>query len=94
MNVILGGTHGLGAELAAYLKDKSEANFVIGRSYSEHMHGYGYCCDLADRSNITGLLTYLQPIVAEQDTLNLYWCASIGYVGDFSDQLNTLCPAA
>ena len=82
MNIILGGTHGLGAEIAQLVKDP----FVIGRSYDEKLHGTGMRADLADLRDVAAIVDF---ITANQLT-GFYWVAGYGYMGDFSDQKDVL----
>lgn len=52
MNLILGGTSGLGHKVAKYLQEQGEETFVIGRSYDASVHGDGVSVDLANRQEV------------------------------------------
>lgn len=82
MNLILGGTHGLGREITLSLQEKGEETYVTGRSYDETVHGAGAQLDLSDEADV-------QDFVENIDTLGItgfYWVAGYGYNGDFSQQ--------
>lgn len=78
MNIILGGTHGLGAEIAKLLND----TFVIGRSYDETVHGQGMVADLSKPEDISRIID----AISSSGITGFYWVAGYGYVGDFADQ--------
>ena len=83
MNIILGGTHGLGWELASQLRENGEDTYVIGRSYDEGKHGAGLRVDLADREDVNNLIAFVD---SQEANLNFYWPAGFGYTGDFAEQ--------
>lgn len=83
MNIVLGGTHGLGWELARLLRENSEDTYVIGRSYDEGKHGNGLSIDLADRDDVSNLINFID---SQEDNFNFYWPAGFGYTGDFAEQ--------
>lgn len=89
MNLILGGTRGLGAEIAKKIQEKSEKTFVVGSSYEQTRHGQGLKIDLAEESKIQKLTDYLKTI-DENKPLNFFWVAGYGYIGDFSAQPDVL----
>jgi short-subunit dehydrogenase len=84
VNLIVGGTHGLGGEIAHVLQEKGEETFVIGRSYDEATHGMGAALDL---SNDTDVQTFVENL-PNLDVTGFYWVAGYGYNGDFSEQPN------
>lgn len=83
MNIILGGTHGLGWELADSLRENDKDTYVIGRSYDEGKHGKGLSIDLSNRDDVNNLISFID---SQQDDLNFYWLAGVGYMGDFAEQ--------
>lgn len=87
MNLIIGGTHGLGGEIAKQLQDHGEETFVTGRSYDEAEHGPGMQVDLANESDIERLTSYVNEL---GDTVlkGFFWVAGKGYTGNFADQPN------
>lgn len=82
MNVIVGGTHGLGAEIAAELRRRGEETFIVGRTYDESMHGPGMRVDLSEDEDVAKLLDY----VRDTEFKGFYWVAGYGYKGDFAKQ--------
>ncbi len=82
MTVILGGTSGLGREIAKVFQARGEQTFVVGRSYDE-THGLGMRADFADPTDIERLVEYLHKM---DDKLDLYWLTGVGYQGDFAVQ--------
>ncbi len=82
MNLILGGTHGLGQEIAAELQSHGEDTFVVGRSYDEAKHGQGMKMDILKQGDIEAIQKWIE----ENDFTGFYWVAGYGYIGDFSEQ--------
>ena len=82
MNVIVGGTHGLGQEIAAELRRRGEETFIVGRTYDETMHGPGMCVDLSNDEDAKALLEFVE----KTGFKGFYWVAGYGYKGDFSKQ--------
>ncbi len=80
--MIVGGTHGLGAEIAAELRRRGEETFIVGRTYDETMHGPGMRVDLSDDKEVAKLLQYVQKTKFK----GFYWVAGYGYKGDFSKE--------
>jgi NAD(P)-dependent dehydrogenase (short-subunit alcohol dehydrogenase family) len=88
VNLILGGTHGLGAEIAADLQARGEETFVTGRSYNEAEHGAGMQVDLASEDSADFLLQHVQDL-GDVALKRFFWvAASPAYVGDFATQPN------
>ena len=89
MNLVLGGTSGLGAEIVAELHARGEETFVIGSSYTEAEHGQGMRVNLAQEDEVYGFNEYLQARNVGGLTIRrFFWTAGIGYNGDFVDQPN------
>ncbi|HVX57983.1 MAG TPA: SDR family NAD(P)-dependent oxidoreductase [Candidatus Saccharimonadales bacterium] len=82
MNIIVGGTHGLGQEIAAELRRRGQETFVVGRSYDETMHGPGLKADLSRDSGTEALLKCIE----QHNFDGFYWVAGYGYKGDFAEQ--------
>lgn len=82
MTIIIGGTHGLGQEIAAELRRRGEKTFVVGRSYEEATHGPGMRANLALDGDVKILKDYIRK--AKFD--GFYWVAGYGYKGDFAEQ--------
>ncbi|HSX30737.1 MAG TPA: SDR family NAD(P)-dependent oxidoreductase [Candidatus Saccharimonadales bacterium] len=90
MHIVLGGTHGLGAEIAAQLRSAGEQTFVIGRSHVPADHGDGAKVDLMNARDVQDLIARLDSLVASETAMHFYWCAGISYMGDFAAQTNAV----
>lgn len=86
MNLIVGGTHGLGGEITKQLQLSGEETFAVGRSYNTAEHGNGMTVDLADRQNVEKLTDYITEQIGKKALQRFFWVAGYGYVGDFADQ--------
>jgi short-subunit dehydrogenase len=86
MNLILGGTHGLGLEIAQAYHASGEDTFVTGRSYTEADHEEGMAIDLSDQKDIDKLDRYLSGGLGKQIIKRFLWVAGYGYLGDFAQQ--------
>ncbi len=86
MNIVLGGTHGLGWEIAKTLRKNDEDTMVLGRSYDANQHGEGLAIDLSDAENVKTSLEKLQQTLGSTTIHQFYWAAGYGYNGDFASQ--------
>ena len=86
MNVILGGTHGLGHEIALQMQKRGEKTFVVGRSYDEAQNGPGMAVDVSDTAEVHKLVEYIDQGIGEAAIKGFFWVAGYGYNGDFADQ--------
>jgi 3-oxoacyl-[acyl-carrier protein] reductase len=86
INLIIGGTSGLGFEIAKNLRAKGETCFVVGRTYDPEKHGDGCTLDLSDRNLVREFIS-TQPEML-QAVGAVYWVAGKVYIGDFADQEN------
>lgn len=82
MNLILGGTHGLGREIALALQEKDEETYATGRSYDAAVHGAGIQLDLSNDVDVQNFVDHLDTL----EITGFYWVAGFGYNGDFSAQ--------
>lgn len=83
-NIIIGGTHGLGQEIAKKLQASGEQTFVVGRSYDEAEHGDGLKVDLSKAEEAQELANKVKELGAT--AINFYWVSGYGYNGDFAEQ--------
>ncbi len=83
-NIIIGGTHGLGYEIAKTLRASGEDTFVVGRSYEEAEHGEGLKVDLSKLEEAKELADAIKELGAT--AINFYWVSGYGYNGDFAEQ--------
>lgn len=86
MNLIIGGTHGLGHELAKAYQAAGEETFVTGRSYNTDEHGPGMSVDLAEPEDVARLTNHIESEIAVNSLTRFFWVAGYGYVGDFAEQ--------
>lgn len=82
MNLILGGTHGLGREIALALQQGGEDTFVVGRSYDKATDGTGAVLDLSDKAAVDAFVD----MFLGKSVYNFYWVSGYGYNGDFAAQ--------
>lgn len=85
MNIILGGTHGLGEQIARTLQAGDEETFVIGRGYDASVHGAGMAIDLSKEEDVEKLVDYMHDL-GDKALKSFYWVAGYGYNGQFADQ--------
>lgn len=83
-NIVIGGTHGLGQEIAQNLQSSGEETFAVGRSYNEPEHGEGLRVDLAKIEEAKELANKVAELGAS--AINFYWVAGYGYAGNFAEQ--------
>lgn len=83
-NIIIGGTHGLGHEIAQKLRASGEETFVVGRSYNEAVHGEGLKIDLSKKEDAKELANKVEKLGAT--AISFYWVSGYGYTGDFAEQ--------
>lgn len=89
MNIVLGGTSGLGEKLADQLRGSSQEAFVVGSSHDEFYHGKGMAVDLRDLGDVEKLTRHINGM-GEKALNGFYWVAGYGYTGDFADQEDAL----
>jgi len=84
MNFVLGGTHGLGQQIAKAFQQQGEQTFVVGRTYDEATHGAGTAVDLSNGQDFKKLIEQID----KTDFNRFFWVAGYGYNGDFSEQVD------
>ncbi len=85
MNIIIGGTHGLGEHIAKQLSEQGEGTLIVGRGFDESKHGAGLKIDLASEADASILANHIQQL--GNMAINFYWVSGYGYTGDFSEQV-------
>lgn len=86
MHIILGGTSGLGLDIANSLRERGSRVLVIGRLYNEEQHGEGFELDLYDRGTVNWFVEELARRLESDALESFIWTAGYGWRGDFSDQ--------
>lgn len=86
MYVILGGTSGLGWELAGRLRDRGQRVFVMGREYDSSEHNEGLSVDLFYPESVENAIKVIESSLVGQSVKAFVWAAGYGYRGDFADQ--------
>jgi len=87
MNLVLGGTSGLGLEITRGLQARGEEIFVVGSSYDEAKDGAGMRVDLAEEVDVYKLAAHIRGL-GETTLKRFWWVAGKGYNGDFAGQPN------
>jgi short-subunit dehydrogenase len=83
-NIIIGGTHGLGQEIAKKLQASGEETYVVGRSYDEAEHGDGLKVDLSKAEEARQLANTVKELGTS--AISFFWVSGYGYNGDFAEQ--------
>jgi short-subunit dehydrogenase len=83
-NIIIGGTHGLGKEIASLLQTNGDETYIVGRTYNEADHGEGARIDLASSADARILAKRISNL--GDAALSFYWVSGYGYNGDYIDQ--------
>ena len=86
MNIVLGGTSGLGKEIVHTLRERGEDTFVLGRSYSESKDGQGLAVDLTDRESVGRAVTDINQMLGTEALKSFWWVAGEGRNIDFHSQ--------
>lgn len=89
MNIIIGGTKGLGYEIAQSLRTNGKEAFVTGRTYEKDKHGEGCVLDLASDEDVESFARFIREEIAVDGLKGFFWVAGYGYLGDFAEQDDT-----
>jgi short-subunit dehydrogenase len=85
VNLVLGGTSGLGHAIAVELQQRGDEVFVAGRSYDTEKHGPGAAVDLASEDSVNEFLKTIHGL-GNKTLQRFFWVAGYGYKGDFATQ--------
>lgn len=88
VNIILGGTSGLGQEITNRLRKDGEEAWVLGSSYDSEKHGDGLKIDLADEGDVDSAVKQLQVKLGDNALKSFWWVSGYGYNGNFAEQDN------
>ncbi|PID33239.1 hypothetical protein CR969_01760 [Candidatus Saccharibacteria bacterium] len=86
MHIILGGTSGLGYQLALLLRQQGKQVLVLGKSHDEQQHGDGFVLDIYHPDQVEKALAKLDEMLADQPLEGFVWSAGYGWRGNFEDQ--------
>lgn len=86
MHVILGGTSGLGWEIAKLLRDRGERVLVLGKFYKPDDFGEGFALDLHDEESVSWAVGELERRLGDEPVQSFIWAAGFGWRGNFADQ--------
>lgn len=86
MHIILGGTSGLGWEIAKLLRSRGERVLVLGKFYNEGDFGEGFALDLYDEESVSWAAGELERRLGAEPVQSFVWAAGYGWRGRFADQ--------
>ncbi len=86
MHIILGGTSGLGWELATMLRQRGQRVAVLGHDHHSEQHGEGLGVDLTNSEAVKHAVWELSQLVGDEQIQSFYWSTGFGYRGDFGGQ--------
>lgn len=86
LNIVLGGTSGLGKEIVTHLRKDEREVLVLGSSYDVEKHGEGAQVDLASEASVEVAVDVLRVRLGDKALSSFWWVSGYGYNGDFSEQ--------
>lgn len=86
MNIVLGGTSGLGKEIVNTLRERGEDAFVLGRTYGESKDGHGLAVDLTNRESVERAVIDISQMLGAGALKSFWWVAGEGRNIDFHNQ--------
>lgn len=88
MHIVLGGTSGLGLDIANLLREQGGRVLVIGRTHNEAEHGEGFALDLFDRGAVEWSVDELEQRLSGEVLESFVWSAGYIMRGNFAEQEN------
>ncbi|HMR73120.1 MAG TPA: SDR family NAD(P)-dependent oxidoreductase [Candidatus Saccharibacteria bacterium] len=85
MHIILGGTSGLGWEMAKLLRERGERVLVLGKFHNASDHGEGFAFDLHDEASVEWAVGELGRRLENEAIQYFVWAAGYGWRGNFGD---------
>ena len=86
MHIILGGTSGLGLEMAKQLRKRGERVLVLGKTHDSQKHGEGFPLDVYYADQVEASFSRIEQILNGDDIEQFVWAAGYGWRGNFEDQ--------
>lgn len=86
MHIILGGTSGLGREMALQLRAAGKRVVVLGKTHNQIEHGEGFALDVYYPEQVNEACQRLDRLIGEEEIQQFVWAAGYGWRGNFEDQ--------
>lgn len=86
MHIVLGGTSGIGLELANRLRSSGSRVLVVGRYYDGEQHGEGFELDLYNREAVDWAQGELEHRMTNEALESFIWSAGYIWRGNFGEQ--------
>ena len=86
MHIILGGTSGLGREMARQLRESGKRVLVLGKTHNTQEHGEGFQLDVYYPEQVEAAPARIEQILGSDAIEQFVWAAGYGWRGNFEDQ--------
>lgn len=86
MHIILGGTSGLGWEMAEQLRRAGKSVLVLGKTHDAARHGEGLALDVYYPESVQEAIHQLQRRLGDEMIEQFVWATGYGWRGHFEDQ--------
>lgn len=86
MHIILGGTSGLGLEMARQLRKNGKRVLVLGKTHNAQEHGEGFPLDVYYSEQVEAAPARIEQILGGDAIEQFVWAAGYGWRGNFEDQ--------
>lgn len=86
MHIILGGTSGLGWQMAQQLRAQGKRVLVLGKTHNTSEHGDGFVLDVYYPDQVKASFGRIEQILNGDDIEQFVWAAGYGWRGNFENQ--------